>query len=58
MSTLVRRMEPYLVQGSRVWGLGFRDQGLGLRVPDLGFRLRVWGLGQPPEGATALNFKP
>ena len=36
--------------GFRVWGLGFRVQGLGFRVWGLGFRVQglgfgVWGLG-------------
>ena len=36
--------------GLRVWGLGFRVEGLGLRVWGLGFGVeglafRVWGLG-------------
>ena len=41
------------VKGFRVWGLGFRDQGLGnLRIGGFGFEVlggglgfRVWGVG-------------
>ena len=42
--------------GFGVWGLGFRDWGLGLgfRVWGLGFGFRVWGLG---FGVWGLGFR-